>query len=71
MTARVVVKNTTKATQDNVAFNGIPPFSFATKAQAVRTLPVAVTAVAGLALDDPQAPAALKIGTLCRASRPR
>src|SRR5579863_1855704 len=64
VTAQVVVKNTSKVTQDNVAFNGVPPFSFATKAQAVRTLPLAVTAVAGLALDDPQAPAALKIGTL-------
>ena len=37
MTAQVEVKNTSKAAQDNVAFNGVPPFSFATKAQAVRT----------------------------------
>ena len=64
VTAQVVVKNTSKATQDNVAFNGVPPLSFATKAQAVRVLPVVVTAVNGLALSDPQAPGALKIGKL-------
>jgi hypothetical protein len=55
VTAQVVVTNTSKSTQDNVAFNGIPPFSFATKAQAVRALPVSAT-------PDPSPLA--KIGTL-------
>ena len=44
ITARVVITNTTKVTQENVSLNGVPPFSFATKAQAVRALPVSVTA---------------------------
>lgn len=65
VTAQVVVKNTSKVAQDNVAFNGVPPLSFATKAQAVRTLPVAVTAVNGIALSNSkEAAEALKIGTL-------
>ena len=65
VTAQVVVKNTSKVAQDNVAFNGVPPFSFATKAQAVRTLPVAVTAVNAIALSNSkEAAEALKIGTL-------
>jgi len=43
ITARVVITNTTKVTQENVSLNGVPPFSFATKAQAVRLLPLRVT----------------------------
>jgi hypothetical protein len=65
VTAQVVVKNTSKVAQDNVAFNGVPPFSFATKAQAVRALPVAVTAVDDIAPStSKQAAEALKIGSL-------
>jgi hypothetical protein len=65
VTAQVVVKNTSKVTQDNVAFNGVPPFSFATKAQAVRALPVNVMAVNGFApSNSKEAADALKIGTL-------
>jgi hypothetical protein len=64
VTAEVVVKNTSKVAQDNVAFNGVPAFSFATRAQAVRALPVAVTAVNGISLGDPKTTEALKIGTL-------
>jgi hypothetical protein len=65
VTAQVVVKNVSKTTQYNVAFNGVPPFSFATKAQAVRALPVAVSAVDGTPLSKPrEAAAALKLGTL-------
>jgi hypothetical protein len=64
VTAQLLVKNTSKTTQDNVAFNGVPHFSFATKAQAVRALPVAVTEVNGVSVGDPKSAEALKLGTL-------
>jgi hypothetical protein len=47
-----------------VAFNGLPPFSYATKAQSVRRLPVAITAVNDLAPESSGAADALKLGTL-------
>jgi len=44
ITAKVVVTNNSSVTQEHVSFNGVPPFAFATKAQAVRALPIVVTA---------------------------
>lgn len=43
VTAKVIVKNVSTVAQENVSINGVPPFSFATKAQAVRALPVSVS----------------------------
>ena len=41
--AKVVITNNSAVTQEHVSLNGVPPFAFATKSQAVRALPVVVT----------------------------